>query len=189
MGFSRQEYWSGVPFLLPRSLPNPGIEPTPPVSPALQTDSLLLEPLREALNRLEGGINITLYVLGNQNNLCDLLYCNIHFTAVVWSQFHNISKVCLCIRIHTYTQRSYTQTQYRYNIVQRWYGGFLPIIPYQRFTLSRDLLGKWYTAQMSLVSQTQDIALYLLGGMIGPLSSLGIFVVRVHSLWWDYKPL
>ena len=34
MGFSRQEYWSGLPFL-PPSLPNPGIKPASPVSPAL----------------------------------------------------------------------------------------------------------------------------------------------------------
>ena len=30
MGFSRQEYWSGLPFLSPRDLPNPGIEPRSP---------------------------------------------------------------------------------------------------------------------------------------------------------------
>ena len=40
MGFSRQEYWSGVPFPSPGDLPNPGIEPG---SPALQADSLLTE--------------------------------------------------------------------------------------------------------------------------------------------------
>ena len=28
MGFSRQEYWSGLPFSIPGDLPNPGIEPT-----------------------------------------------------------------------------------------------------------------------------------------------------------------
>ena len=39
MGFSRQEYWSGLPFPSPGDLPEPGIEPT---SPALQADSLLL---------------------------------------------------------------------------------------------------------------------------------------------------
>ena len=39
MGFSKQEYWSGLPFPSPEDLPNPGIEPT---SPALQVDSLLL---------------------------------------------------------------------------------------------------------------------------------------------------
>ena len=35
MGFSRQEYWSGLPFPTPGDLPNPGIEPW---SPALQAD-------------------------------------------------------------------------------------------------------------------------------------------------------
>ena len=30
MGFSRQEYWSGLPFPSPGNLPNPGIEPTSP---------------------------------------------------------------------------------------------------------------------------------------------------------------
>ena len=39
MGFSRQEYWSGLPFSSLSDLPDPGIEP---VSPALQADSLLL---------------------------------------------------------------------------------------------------------------------------------------------------
>ena len=44
MGFSRQEYWSELPCLPPGNLPNPGIEPTSPVSPALQADSLPTEP-------------------------------------------------------------------------------------------------------------------------------------------------
>ena len=35
MGFSRQEYWSGVPFPLPGDLPNPGIEPASLTSPVL----------------------------------------------------------------------------------------------------------------------------------------------------------
>ena len=35
MGFSRQEYWSGLPCPPPGDLPTPGIEPTPPQSPAL----------------------------------------------------------------------------------------------------------------------------------------------------------
>ena len=30
MGFSRQEYWSGLPFPSPGDLPNPGIEPREP---------------------------------------------------------------------------------------------------------------------------------------------------------------
>ena len=41
MGFSRQEYWSGLPFFSPGDLPDPGIKPR---SPALQADSLPSEP-------------------------------------------------------------------------------------------------------------------------------------------------
>ena len=41
MGFSRQEYWSGLLFPSPGDLPNPGIEPG---FPALQVDSLPSEP-------------------------------------------------------------------------------------------------------------------------------------------------
>ena len=40
MGFSRQEYWSGLPLPSPKDLPDPGIESR---SPALQADSLSLE--------------------------------------------------------------------------------------------------------------------------------------------------
>ena len=35
MGFSRQEYWSGLPFPSPGDLPNPGITPASLASPAL----------------------------------------------------------------------------------------------------------------------------------------------------------
>ena len=40
MGFSRQEYWSGLPFPSPGYLPNPGIKPRPPT---LQADTLTSE--------------------------------------------------------------------------------------------------------------------------------------------------
>ena len=54
MEFSRQEYWSGLPFPSPGDLPDPGIEPW---SPAFQADALPSEPpgkpsqLKEDLNR------------------------------------------------------------------------------------------------------------------------------------------
>ena len=41
MEFSRQEFWSGLPFPSPGDLPHPGFEPG---SPALQADTLLSEP-------------------------------------------------------------------------------------------------------------------------------------------------
>ena len=42
MGFSRQEYWSGLPFPVPGHLPDPGIEPT---APSWQAGSLPLSHL------------------------------------------------------------------------------------------------------------------------------------------------
>ena len=42
IGFSSQEYWSGLPCPSPGDLPDPGIEPVSPVAPALQADSLRL---------------------------------------------------------------------------------------------------------------------------------------------------
>ena len=41
MGFSRQEYWSGLPFPSPGGLPDPGIEPK---SSTLEADALTSEP-------------------------------------------------------------------------------------------------------------------------------------------------
>ena len=44
MGFSRQEYWSGLSFPSPGDLPDPGIEPASLMSPALAGGLLLLAP-------------------------------------------------------------------------------------------------------------------------------------------------
>ena len=46
MGFSRQEYWSGLPFPSPGDLPDPWIEPWPPT---FQEDCLQCEPPSEQL--------------------------------------------------------------------------------------------------------------------------------------------
>ena len=51
MGFSRQEYWSGLPCPPPGHLPNPGMEPESPMSPAMQADSLPAEPLGRQIGR------------------------------------------------------------------------------------------------------------------------------------------
>ena len=48
-GFSRQEYWSGLPCPPPGDLPDPEIEPR---SPALQVYSLLSEPARKPMRCL-----------------------------------------------------------------------------------------------------------------------------------------
>ena len=74
MGFSRQEYWSGLPFPSPGKLPDPGIKPR---SPALQGDCLPTEPLGK-LTREDGSDGCTknisvpnaseLYIENGQND-------------------------------------------------------------------------------------------------------------------------
>jgi len=44
MGFSRQEYWNGLPFPSPEDIPNPGIKHISPAFHALQVDSLPAKP-------------------------------------------------------------------------------------------------------------------------------------------------
>ena len=56
MGFSRQEYWSGLPIPSPEDLPDPVIEPR---SPALQADTLLSLPPGKPIS-----------VVGTSQNLC-----------------------------------------------------------------------------------------------------------------------
>ena len=58
MGFSRQEYWSGLPFLSLGVLPNPEIEPR---SPALQADSLPSEPPRKPTEGFRQALNVYKY--------------------------------------------------------------------------------------------------------------------------------
>ena len=48
-GFSRQEYWSGLPCPLPGDLSDPGIKPTSLAAPALRVDSLPLSPWLDSL--------------------------------------------------------------------------------------------------------------------------------------------
>ena len=63
VGFPRQEYCIGLPFLPPRDLPNPGIEPPSPASPALAEDSLLLSHLGSPISFLVFLPNLKQYCL------------------------------------------------------------------------------------------------------------------------------
>ena len=69
MGFSRQEYWSGLPFPSPGDLPNPGIKPR---SPALQADALTSEPPGKP--KRKGGNLILFPPVMSQGHLLTHLY-------------------------------------------------------------------------------------------------------------------
>ena len=57
MEFSRQEHWHGLRFPPSGDLPNQGIEPASPVSPALQVDSLPTKPLGKSMSYSDNSLN------------------------------------------------------------------------------------------------------------------------------------
>ena len=61
MGFSRQEYWSGLPLPSPGDLPDPGIESG---SPAFQADALTSEPPGKPFHLSKFHINVLVYCIG-----------------------------------------------------------------------------------------------------------------------------
>ena len=59
MEFSRQEYWKGLPFSPPGDLPDPGIKPTSPVSPALADRFFTTSTTRKAPEKENKQIKMT----------------------------------------------------------------------------------------------------------------------------------
>ena len=103
MGFSRQEYWSGLPIPSPGDLPNPGIQLG---SPALQADSLPAEPSGSQISGLHSlilicliGWLLTAITLNCPLNLCKVILTCIHFPEVeTWLK----ALIILGKQIHTY---------------------------------------------------------------------------------------
>ena len=75
MEFSRQEYWSGMPFPSPEDLPNLGIEP---MSPALQVDSSPSKP---------SGKNLTSHLQSSSNEILFLIAHAHQFDRVLWREY------------------------------------------------------------------------------------------------------
>ena len=71
-GFSRQGYWSGLPYSPPGDLPNPGIKPR---SPLLQGDSLSSEPLGKPKNTGVGRLCLLQGIFPTQGSKPCLLHC------------------------------------------------------------------------------------------------------------------
>ena len=93
MGFSRQEYWSGLPCPPPEDLPDPGIKPVSPASPALEADSLSTELPGKPIYANKGGLRwfalvgppvITGYFDSGEHKLGDTKAQISHF--IIWFQ-------------------------------------------------------------------------------------------------------
>ena len=72
MGFSRQEYWSGLPFPSPGDLSNPEIEPG---SPTLQADALPSETAGKPKNTGVGSLSLLQQIFPIQESNWGLLHC------------------------------------------------------------------------------------------------------------------
>ena len=72
MGFSRPEYWSGLPFPSPGDLPNSGIEPR---SPTWQADSLPAEPPGKPKNTGVASLSLLQGIFPTQESNWGLLHC------------------------------------------------------------------------------------------------------------------
>ena len=72
VGFSRQEYWSGLPSLPPKDLSNPGIQSR---SPALQANSLPSEPPGKSKNTGVGSLSLLQGIFPAQELNWGLLHC------------------------------------------------------------------------------------------------------------------
>ena len=79
MGFSRQEYWSGLPFPSPGDLPDPGIERR---SSALRADALTSEP--PWIINLRGKKHIILVKRGMKNDLKVLFSRTLEQCLITW---------------------------------------------------------------------------------------------------------
>ena len=96
MGFSRQEYWSGLLFPPPGNLPDPGIELN---SPALQADSLPSKPPGKIFLLLEvtNKITHTIYFYTYSATIIILDFIHVlYFTSLIILIPH--CETCLCFR-------------------------------------------------------------------------------------------
>ena len=72
MGFSRQEYWSGLPCPPPGDLPDPGIKPR---SPTLLVESLPSEPAGKPENTGVGSLSLLQGIFPTQKSIQGVLCC------------------------------------------------------------------------------------------------------------------
>ena len=99
-GFSRQDYWSGLPCPPPGHLSNPGIKPR---SPVLQADSLLSEPPGKPKNTGVGSLSLPQGIFPTQKLNQGLLYCR-------WI-IYQLSGMLGQLKADQYTQRRCVTTQ------------------------------------------------------------------------------
>ena len=82
MGLSKQEYWSGLPCSSPGDLPDPGVEPPSPESPALAGEFFTTKPSGKPIDSLWVDVKIVFGVLlwVSPNHICNFWWLKILLT-------------------------------------------------------------------------------------------------------------
>ena len=109
MGFSRQEYQSGLPCPPPGDLSNPGSELR---SPALQADSLLSEPPRKPKNSGVGSLPLLQGNFLSQESNFDLLHCR----QILYQLSYPGSPNVYLRKTNLVIQFTYTFTHFEYSV-------------------------------------------------------------------------
>ena len=84
MGFFSQEYWSGLPLPPPRDLPDAGIEPPSPVSPALLVDSLPLSHWGSPNNKEKNEIMSFAAKWSKSDRKINIMWCHLYVESKKW---------------------------------------------------------------------------------------------------------
>ena len=85
MGFSRQNYWSGLRFPSPGDLPNPGLEPQ---SPASQAGSSPAEPQGKPKNTGVGSLSLLQRIFPTQESNQGLMHCRLILYQLSYQESH-----------------------------------------------------------------------------------------------------
>ena len=111
MGFSRQEYWSGLSCPPPGDLPDPGVEPASLMSPALAGGFFTTSTTWEALVSLQAPSNLWFLNVEENSNSSLFLFLNLHFLSG-WSSDNSS---CDSVGILKHINISYCSSIWRLN--------------------------------------------------------------------------
>ena len=109
MGFSRQEYWSGLPCPPPGNLPDPVIKPTSLMSPVLAGGFFTTSTTWEAHVYVRIGVNICVYMhvymyalcIYGCMHICMSIYVYAYVCLCVWMYICVHMCVCICMSVFT----------------------------------------------------------------------------------------
>ena len=113
MEFSRQEYWSGLPFPFPGDVPKPGIKPR---SPVLRADFLLPVPPRKALKKILHKDNSYTFPWSEVKSLSHVRLCNPMDCSPSGSSVHGILQARILEWVAISFSRGFSQPKDRTQI-------------------------------------------------------------------------